>query len=134
MFETRRLFNPAILHGQCHEDDGIQMFMDKTGKRVQPCGLFINQDFSFLAASPDGFIPEEDALIEVKCPFTGRDMEITDSKEFSFLQRDDKGALCLRPRHIYFHQVQGQLAIARKKVCYFVVYTFKVRIIKSVQS
>ncbi|XP_025194234.1 uncharacterized protein LOC112593869, partial [Melanaphis sacchari] len=38
---------------------------------VKPCGLFIDTEFPYLAASPDGLIGE-DSVIEIKCPFSAR--------------------------------------------------------------
>lgn len=39
---------------------------------IEPCGLFFYEQYSFLAASPDGLV-NDDTCIEVKCPFSARD-------------------------------------------------------------
>ena len=41
------------------------MFEEKTGKTVKKCGLFVSVENPHLAATPDGIIEDEDAIIEV---------------------------------------------------------------------
>ena len=94
------------------------------GLSVEPCGLFVDLDLPFLAASPDGLV-RDDAVVEVKCPYTGRNLEISVRKEFSFLEENEDGEFCLKKGHKYYAQVQGQLAITSRQLCYFVVYTLQ---------
>ena len=77
--------------------------------------------YPFLAASPDGVV-SDGSLIEVKCPFNGRNTKIKTGKLFPWLEERD-GHLMLKKNHDYFFQVQGQLKIAQRKSCYFVTYT-----------
>ena len=81
----------------------------------------MDPDLPFLAATPDGLV-DKDILIEVKCPYTGRKSKIRPGKKFPFLQRRN-GKLALKTSHNYYDQVQGQLLIAKRSVCYFIVYT-----------
>ena len=46
----------------------LNKFLAETGAgRVEPCGLFVDRNKPFLAASPDGVVGSE-AVVEVKCP------------------------------------------------------------------
>lgn len=44
----------------------------KLGSAILPCGLFVNNDLPFLAASPDGLI-SYDSIVEIKCPSSIKD-------------------------------------------------------------
>ena len=116
--------NDAVVHGKTYEKIAISRFENKTGLKVQSCGLFIHENFPFLAATPDGIVGE-DEIVEVKCPFAGRDCEIKPGKNFAFLNYTSDQKVTLKSNHNYMYQIQGQLAISKKKNCYFVVYTFK---------
>ena len=95
--------------------------MQKYGKCVQPCGLFVRPDLPHLAASPDGLVGA-DGLLEVKCPYTGRDCMIKPGTAFPYLISRN-GQLSLKRTHPYYDQVQGQMFIAQKSKCFFVIYT-----------
>jgi len=42
-----------------------------SGIHVRACGLFINKEYPYLAASPDGIIDKDD-LIEIKAPYAAK--------------------------------------------------------------
>ena len=81
--------------------------------------LFIHPDYPYLAATPDGLLGE-DVVVEVKCPFTGRNEIIEPEPMFSFLETKASGT-ALKRSHSYFDQVQGQMFIAKRLPCDFVV-------------
>lgn len=88
------------------------------------CGLFVDPELPFLAASPDGLL--EDSIIEIKCPYSAKNISITEAislKKISFWKTDKCGTLIINKRHDWFYQVQGQLHITRRNVCIFVVWT-----------
>jgi hypothetical protein len=120
----RQIRTKAIIHGHKYEKVALKKFEELEGVKVQQCGLFIDEDLPFLGASPDGII-DEFSLVEVKCPHRGREMKITARKEFKFLARNEEGELYLKQSHAYYDQIQGQLSITKRKICFFVVYTFK---------
>ena len=71
-------------------------------------------------------------LLEIKCPFSFHDKtsEEAAASDGSFcsqikLYSDGKTSLQLKQSHPYFCQVQGQMAIAERMWCDFVVYTEK---------
>ncbi|KAK4886679.1 hypothetical protein RN001_002950 [Aquatica leii] len=51
-----------------HESVAITMFEESQNLKVQQSGFFIDLDFPFFGASPDGLIGDNE-LIEVKCLF-----------------------------------------------------------------
>ncbi len=122
------IFNPPLLHtkavtyGKANEIKAIKKFSDLTGKIVLPCGLFVNTDYPFLGATPDGIISSEShSLLEVKCPFSARDSMIS-PESVSFLEKSNE-TCNLKRNHNYYFQIQGQLGITKRKLCYFVVFT-----------
>jgi len=115
------LCGEAVVHGRTYETVAIEKFEKLSSLKVTRCGLFINPSYPFLAASPDGVISST-AVIEVKCPFNGRNMLIKPGKFFPFLAQTDN-CVSLKKNHKYYYQIQGQLGIARREHCFFVVYT-----------
>lgn len=89
--------------------------------KVQQSGLFVSKERPYLAGSPDGLV-DKDHTIEVKCPYSFRHEKI--STRIPFLQLNDEGNLELKKTSNYYDQVQGQLYVAGRKSCYFVIYTF----------
>lgn len=47
---------PATEYGKMNESVAIQRFTEERGLHVEPCGLFLDEQFQFLGASPDGNI------------------------------------------------------------------------------
>lgn len=123
LLDCSKLNTPAILHGQQYEKKAIKKFEEKMDIKVKPAGLFICIEKPFLAATPDGVI-DETHIIEVKCPYSGRQEKIVPGKLFPFLYWDED-KIRLKPNSKYFYQVQGQLFVSKRKFCYFIVFTFK---------
>ena len=117
------LCNPPVLHGRCYESLAAEKFEELTGLKVIKCGIFVNHHYPFLASSPDGLVGE-DSCLEIKCPFSAKEMKIVQGKYFPFLTKTDN-ELVLKQNHKYFYQIQGQMGITGRKSCYFVVYTHK---------
>ena len=117
-------FNNLII-GKTYKGVAIDKFKEKTGLPINPCGLFIHTEMAFLAASPDGCIYKDGKriLVEVKCPYQGRNKMITPGESFQFLEITADGSVKLKHSHNYFYQVMGQMVVTRSKLCYFFVYT-----------
>lgn len=120
-----KLHTPAIIHGRQHEQAAIKEFEKKMQMTVKKCGLFIGgKPYSFIAATPDGLVGN-DHVIEVKCPYSGRDSPISPGKKFPYLYTcSESGEINLKKCSSYYIQVQGQLFLTKRQHCYFVVYTF----------
>jgi len=93
---------------------------------IKPAGLFIHKTLHYLAASPDGLI-NEDSILEIKCPSSIKEYTPQEAVALKKLKcmTDCEGKLVLKKSDNYYFQVQGQLNIAEKKYCYFVVWTPK---------
>ncbi|KAH7980339.1 hypothetical protein HPB49_015143 [Dermacentor silvarum] len=127
---VKRLLHPksfttsATEHGKQHESVALQLYATENETVVQPCGLFVDLEHGFLAASPDGLVGT-DRIVEVKCPLKSKEDEpLEAARNFSDKKRKD-GAPVLSRSHSYFYQVQGQLHVTRRSICDFVVYTTK---------
>jgi hypothetical protein len=64
----------ATRYGIEHERTAITDFEKLTNPTTEECGLFVDAEFPYLAASPDRIVVEEDAFVEVKCPYKRKDL------------------------------------------------------------
>ena len=70
----------AIKRGRDHQDAlksfNIQEAMNHTDYKITRCGLFVDNNKPYIAASPDGMFSckcHKGYVIEIKCPFKLRD-------------------------------------------------------------
>jgi hypothetical protein len=118
----------AVVWGVNNENEAVKSFSNQTGLPVEETGIWLHPS-GLLGASPDGLVGKNH-LIEVKCPYSARASTIADAvdniKDFC-LSRNSKTATSytLRRKHVYWHQVQGQLHITGCEFCYFVVWATK---------
>jgi hypothetical protein len=115
-------------YGISNEKRARQVYVKKQGIHVHDCGLCVNPEFPYLGATPDGIVCDDGdcGIIEIKCPYTARDMSIEESLSlpgFCLEERDNK--ICLKKTHAYYYQIQGQLMITGVEFCDFIVYTRK---------
>lgn len=118
--------NDSTRWGIENESVAIQSVSEELGVQVDKCGLFINTEYPYLGASPDGLIADG-AIVEIKCPASIKDMapeEAYEAGKVTFLHRKD-GTLRLKENHAFFYQIQGQLNITGRDLCYFAVWTPK---------
>jgi len=94
------------------------------------CGLFLDCEYAFLGASPDGIVTSSDEdrskrLVEVKCPYKYRHTTIAEACKCSsfYCDIDDNSNVKLKSNHRYYSQIQGQMGISGFKQCDFVIYT-----------
>ena len=64
-----------------------------------------------------------EAVVEIKNPFSIAN-EIPSAHNLSYLCMCN-GQVALKQQHQYFAQVQGEMAITKRQLCYFFVYTQK---------
>lgn len=123
-----------VAHGSFYEKNAIKKLEESEHITVQKCGLFIDNEFSFLGASPDGIVGDR-AIVEVKCPFSIFEKDIEDAilkgklTAWSRKRKPRKAGSIFIPqitginrRHKWFYQIQGQLHITQKEMCYFAVW------------
>ena len=115
----------AISWGITNEAEAIKAFEAATEMAVKETGLWLHLS-GILGASPDGLVGDN-GLLEAKCPFKERNLTIEEaSQSASFcLEKDAGGFYRLKKNHIYWDQVQGQLHLSGRQLCYFVVWTTK---------
>lgn len=123
IFEPQELTTAAIKHGKVFESRALQMFYKKTGLLASKCGFFVNPSWPFLGASPDGYVSLDGSLLEVKCPYKARNSLILPGEDFPFLELKNEEVM-LKKSHSYYYQITGQMAIAKRMKCHFIVYTF----------
>jgi hypothetical protein len=74
---------PSLNDGKIHEIDAKKELGKKLTEEyndnieIISCGLFIDKNFYFLGASPDGFLENIDSLIDIKCPYTAYKQNLT---------------------------------------------------------
>ncbi len=95
--------NVATAWGNNHEPLAVLDFMREHNATVEDAGFYVHPEYDWLGASPDGFVGD-DALIEVKCPFSLRN-----GGEFK--------SIVEQPH--YHAQIQVQLAATGRSTCFF---------------
>ena len=128
-----KLNTTAVKHGCKHEDAAIQAYetvvkKSHTNFQVKKCGLFINQEYPFLHATPD-FLTSCDCCGlgcgEVKCPLCTQDANFENyaALRTSCLVTTDGGGFKLKRSHNYYFQVQQQLfTLKERRHNDFIVY------------
>uniref|UniRef100_UPI00398EC878 uncharacterized protein n=1 Tax=Pristiophorus japonicus TaxID=55135 RepID=UPI00398EC878 len=126
---------PAMKWGIDHETAAIEEYekvkSKDTGRQisVERCGLFIDPERSWLAASPDGVVVDRATgdtvgLVEVKCPYKHRNHTINKAcEDKTFCLERAEGELQLKKNHPYFTQIQCQLAVTGLKNADLAVFT-----------
>lgn len=64
----------AMKYGREMKEMARQDLAAKIQKDIKKCGLFIDYEYPYLGASPDGLI-DEDGLVEIKCPFSAENIK-----------------------------------------------------------
>ncbi|XP_033730972.1 uncharacterized protein LOC117320491 [Pecten maximus] len=123
LLSSRVLHTKATEHGKNYKKKAVMKFENTMMLKVERAGLFVDPQHPYLGASPDGII-DENGILEIKCPYTGRTSPILPGKMFPFLQYDDNKHICLNMHSKYYDQIQGQMLLSKRKYCYFVVFTF----------
>lgn len=115
----------ALEYGNRYESEAREELAKAIGEEIVPCGLFIDETLHYLGASPDGLVAD-DAIVEIKCPSSCENMELTDVWETKknirrIFSKNDLSQM--NPNHVYYFQVQGQLHITGRSTCIFAIWT-----------
>lgn len=115
----------SIQHGKIFEKQAIEEFSKHHNieSHIKKCGLFVSFERPHIGASPDCLL-FDNSIIEVKCPYTNRYLEINE-KTVPYLETDIDNNLQLKRNHPYFYQIQGQLYVTKRKSCILLIFTFK---------
>ena len=134
LFQYTTFDNMYVRWGRTHEPAARRMYQNARKEAcVEQCGLIINPAYPHLGASPDGLVfdprsTDPYGTLEIKCPASWRNLSPSECAKHSnfFCQIDqDTGAITLKHNHVYYCQVQGQLAITGRQWCDFVVWTLR---------
>ncbi|XP_064463680.1 uncharacterized protein LOC135374682 [Ornithodoros turicata] len=131
LYPRKSAHSEAIAYGREHEAEAVDAYVHLMHLYDRPVevietGLIVHRKYPFIAASPDRLVKEGDmdGLLEVKCPLSKRGItaeEASNDKRFCCSIVD--GEVRLKPSHAYFYQVQGQMAVAEREWCDFVIWT-----------
>ncbi|XP_050520345.1 uncharacterized protein LOC126893863 [Daktulosphaira vitifoliae] len=114
-------------YGIYYEKVAINEFENKMNIKIEPCGVFIDENLNYLVASPDGLIGK-DGIVEVKCPFNAKYMPPEDAIKryiIKYLYINNNGNLIIKPQSDCFYQIQGELHITKRQYCYLIIWTQK---------
>lgn len=114
---SRQEVTPAMAHGTRLEPQARAAYEDQTGQIMQPLVL---QD-GLYSASLDGITLEGELIVEIKCPFRGRQSDLW--REVSAGQV---------PRH-YMAQIQHQLMVSDATTAHLWVYVEEEGLLVSIQ-
>lgn len=105
----------AVKWGQAKENNAFNDFNETQTDTFLKCGIFIDPEMNYLAASPDGINTSKTKLLEIKCPYSIR---LNQANEAPYLDQ-----LKLKRNHRYYTQVQFQMHVTGIHVCDFLVWT-----------
>ena len=141
ILQPRQFSTPATSWGITHEPLAIAKYTKYQHDHghdslvVTPSGFLISRTHPFLGASPDGLVYDPSnrrhpfGFLEVKCPFSHRNVTpeeaCLDRQFFCTMQEnaDRTQQMVLKRDHLYFAQIQGQMAVGERPWCDFVIYT-----------
>jgi hypothetical protein len=135
----------AVKWGRDHEAEALKQYEmehraaheDCVSLSVQPTGLWLHKDHTFIGASPDGLTHCSHkecgfGVVEIKCPhkykdYVNKEQVLSDTTGCL----DENGNL--KKKHTYYAQVQTQLMVCDAKYADFVLWTPKFIIINRVK-
>lgn len=125
----------SLEYGHANEAKARKYFEEKFPNiTVAESGLWVNSEYPYFAASPDGLLYDRDldshGVLEIKCPML---LKATHPKDFlTALSKRQLSTFCLKAhgdevtlstKHDYYYQVQMQMGILQRQWCYFVVWS-----------
>lgn len=116
----------SVAHGIENEKQALQQLELQENIHIQPCGLFIDKEYAFIGATPDGLVGE-DSIVEIKCPITafktGIDRAIQENKIQLYKYNKKSNTRSINKNSNWYYQVQGQLHVTEKNMCIFGIWS-----------
>lgn len=100
--------NAATRHGLKHEQVTRSQFQTEYGLVVEKRGTHVNEENTWLSATPDGIVEGYNAILETKCPF------IEDCNDLEAWTRPSENG-----PNDYYGQVQLTMFCTRPAMCFF---------------
>lgn len=134
LYEDVPLTKKQVIHSDTYDSHALSKLEDKYNIKIEKCGLFVDKDHCMLGASPAGLVVNEDAIVEVKCPISTHNINIESSildGKITFFKKERMKknvpdfvpkVIGINTRHHWYYQIQGQLHVTQKKLCYFVLW------------
>lgn len=98
----------------------------KFGNNGETLWFICKSPIPIFGAMPDGVI-DEDGLVEIKCPSSCTNFtpeEAIKLKKFTlFSISNQTNEIKINKKHKYYFQMQGQMKVANRKYCLFVLWT-----------
>lgn len=120
--------NAALRYGRENEILAKIQLEKEQDIKISECGLFIDAEFPFLGATPDGLI-DKDGIVEIKCPSSAAEItpeEAIKSKKITAWKTTADGKILeMKPTHPWYYQIQGQLHITKRIYCLLGLWTPK---------
>lgn len=125
-----------MLYGIKEEPNARKIYSEFKGNKIKESGIWVNKNYPWLGASPDGLIINEQniviGIIEIKCLKMLRERTVHElidqynSKKLKignqcFKIEDNK--ISLKKSHQYYYQVQQQLLVTGLGFCDFVLHS-----------
>ena len=111
--------NEAMAHGTATEPYARDRLQEILGMPITEIGLITDPRRVYVGFSPDGYIEEEDALVEIKCPFNVN----THYKRLENIVFDDNNKYLTEATERYLYwQIQFGLWLTGAKKEYFFSY------------
>ena len=135
MGKTKIFSTPSLSFGTLNEPIARQQYFEKykldhKKAEIKMCGLFIDPNFPFLGASPDGLIKCKccgEGLVEIKCSFVHKNSLPTEAcmDDHYHIYLDENENVRLKIESPWYLQIQGQLGVCKRQWCDFVFFTKK---------
>lgn len=110
----------AMVYGTKSEESARLCYATVRKCNVTKVGFVINADHPWLGCSPDGYVAEESKLIEIKCPYNGKQMPLCNMLHtVKYLDENFN----LKKSHIYYTQIQISMAVCNVNCCDFIIYS-----------
>ncbi|XP_041862020.1 uncharacterized protein LOC121652935 [Melanotaenia boesemani] len=145
----RKLWEPPVKavsleYDHVNEAKARQSFVEKfPNMTVRETGLWVNSEYPYLAASPDGLLHDRDldshGVLEIKCPISLKEAHPKDF--YTALSKKQLAGFCLKvdgdevtmsKKHAYYYQVQMQMGVLQREWSYFVIWSPKGMIVKKI--
>jgi hypothetical protein len=116
-------FLSAVKWGVDHEPVARQEYEESMDTVVDQCGLFISKKNPIFGASPDGLVDGGKGVLEIKCPYSVRDVDLATMApaQMPAFFECPHGVFMLKKSHKYFYQVQLMMFVTGCQYAVFLV-------------